>query len=64
MTLPPLVEQLLTDLDRELAPGWAHRCLMGKPCPGCLRDRLRVRLATARVELAEAEHLAEAERAT
>lgn len=55
VTLAALLEQLLADLDRELAPGWAHRCLMGKPCPGCLRDRLLARLKTARAELARAQ---------
>jgi hypothetical protein len=53
MTPAALLAELLTDLDRELAPGWAHRCLMGQPCPGCLRDRLRARLVTARKQLAE-----------
>jgi len=53
MTPAALLAELLTDLDRELEPGWGHRCLRGDPCPGCLRDRLRARVAATRGKLAE-----------
>lgn len=58
MTPTEILEHLLGDLDRELAPGWAHRCLLSQPCPGCWRDRMRVRLAAARKDLEQARAVA------
>jgi hypothetical protein len=50
-TAAELLTDFLAALDTELEPGWAHRCLLEQPCPGCLRDRLRQRVTAVRGQL-------------